>query len=124
LLDHRLDDRGNHGLLALGLDAAAEDCSGAGITGPATSKPVELENGTIVSPGSTETSGWNIRFALSRDGAKTWQEVVRPKSKISIDAFQPTILNHRGGHLEALGRTRNGHVFSVSSWITRATGRP
>ncbi|MFM0298372.1 MULTISPECIES: sialidase family protein [Paraburkholderia] len=87
----------------------------AGITGPAKNKPVELENGTIVSPGSTETSGWNIRFALSRDGAKTWQEVDPPKSAVPIDAIQPAILNHHGGHIEAVGRTRNGHVFSVSS---------
>lgn len=87
----------------------------AGITGPAKNKPVELENGTIVSPGSTETSGWNIRFALSRDGAKTWQEIDPPKTGIHIDAIQPTILNHRRGQLVAVGRTRNGHVFSVSS---------
>ncbi|KVR07248.1 hypothetical protein BGV71_12475 [Burkholderia ubonensis] len=87
----------------------------AGITGPAKNKPVQLEDGTIISPGSTETSEWNIRFALSRDGAQTWREIDPPRAAVHIDAIQPTILNHHGGHIEAVGRTREGHLFSVSS---------
>lgn len=86
-----------------------------GVTGPAKNKPIELEDGTIVSPGSTEKSGWQIRFALSHDSGHSWQEVEPPKPQEPVDAIQPTIFNHHGGHLQALGRTRNGYVVSLSS---------
>src|SRR6185295_14747058 len=32
-----------------------------------------------------------------------------------VGAIQPSVLVHRDGHLQAVGRTRNGHVFSTTS---------
>jgi len=92
-----------------------------GILGPVKNKPVHLAGGTIVSPSSTESpdgdSRWRIHFELSGDSGRTWTKVAppSPSSGPEINAIQPTILVHRGGTLQALGRTRSGYSFETWS---------
>lgn len=91
----------------------------AGILGPIKNKPVWLPNGDVVSPSSTESpeqpSRWRIHFERSSDSGRSWTRV-SPWSPDTgaINAIQPTILVHRDGRLQALGRTRSGLVFE--SW--------
>ena len=57
----------------------------SGILGPAKNKPVQLPNGTIVSPSSTESPGtpsrWRIHFERSGDRGATWTSAAPPESE-------------------------------------------
>ncbi|MFL5618099.1 MAG: exo-alpha-sialidase [Gemmatimonadaceae bacterium] len=93
-----------------------------GILGPIKNKPVQLADGTILSPTSTESesepSRWQIHFERSSDGGKSWTATQPLNDGSSIAAIQPSILfrDTRGGDkLLAVGRTRQGKIFSTSS---------
>src|SRR5439155_1502158 len=46
-----------------------------GILGPIKNKPVQLDNGDIISPTSVELgkdAGWKVYFERSTDGGKSW----------------------------------------------------
>jgi predicted neuraminidase len=93
-----------------------------GILGPIKNKPVQLSDGTILSPTSNETeerpSKWTVHFERSTDGGKTWTATKPLNDGITIGAIQPSILFHDkigGAKLQALGRTRQGKVFTISS---------
>jgi predicted neuraminidase len=93
-----------------------------GILGPIKNKPEQLADGTILSPTSDETdekpSKWRVYFERSTDGGQTWTKTGFLNEGLTIGAIQPSILFHdrRGGaKLQALGRTRQGKVFTISS---------
>jgi predicted neuraminidase len=93
-----------------------------GILGPIKNKPVQLADGTILAPTSNETderpSKWTVHFERSTDGGKTWTATKPLNDGITIGAIQPSILFHDkigGAKLQALGRTRQGKVFTISS---------
>jgi predicted neuraminidase len=90
-----------------------------GVLGPVKNKPVRLADGTIVSGSSTETdekpSVWRVHFEISRDQGRTWT-IVRPAAaEREHDAIQPSVLVHRDGALQAIGRTRSGQLFETWS---------
>jgi predicted neuraminidase len=92
-----------------------------GILGPIKNKPVRLADGTILSPSSTETSArpslWRVHFERSVDGGRTWT-IARPalaENGPERQAIQPSILVHRDGRLQAVGRTRSRRVFETWS---------
>lgn len=87
-----------------------------GILGPIKNKPIQFANGVILSPVSTEHDGWRVHFERSEDGGKTWTATPPVNDGKKIGAIQPSILTHRGGRLQAVGRT-NGlrQVFEVWS---------
>lgn len=94
----------------------------AGILGPIKNKPVQLADGTILSPTSDETderpSKWRVYFERSTDGGATWTKTAFLNDGITLAAIQPSILFHDrigGEKLQALGRTRQGKVFTISS---------
>ena len=93
-----------------------------GILGPIKNKPVQLADGTIVSPTSTESesepSRWQVHFERSSDGGKTWTATPPLNDGATMAAIQPSILFPEklgGDRLLAVGRTRQGKVFSTSS---------
>lgn len=93
-----------------------------GILGPIKNKPVQLADGTILSPTSDEThevlSKWRVYFERSTDGGQTWTRTGFLNDGRKLGAIQPSILFHDrigGGRLQAVGRTRQGRVFSVES---------
>jgi predicted neuraminidase len=93
-----------------------------GIYGPIKNKPVQLADGTILSPTSDETderpSKWRIYFERSTDGGATWAKTPFFNDGVAIGAIQPSILFHDrigGSKLQAVGRTRQGKVFSIFS---------
>jgi predicted neuraminidase len=94
----------------------------AGIYGPIKNKPVQLADGTILSPTSDETderpSKWRIYFERSTDGGATWAKTPFFNDGLAIGAIQPSILFHDGlggSKLQAVGRTRQGKVFTIAS---------
>ena len=86
-----------------------------GILGPIKNKPVQLANGDILSPTSSEDQGWRVHFERSSDGGKTWTATAPVNDGREIGAIQPSILFHKDGRLEAVGRTEQKRVFQIWS---------
>ena len=102
-----------------------------GILGPIKNKPVQLADGTILCPSSNETaeqpSKWTVHFERSSDGGKTWTATSPLHDGIEISAIQPSILfqdRPGGAKLQAVGRTRQGKVFTISSEDSGKTWGP
>ena len=92
-----------------------------GILGPIKNKPVQLADGALLAGSSTEStdrpSQWRVHFERTTDGGLTWTtSVPAPGAGRAIDAIQPSILVHRAGTLQAVGRTRAERVFET--WST------
>jgi predicted neuraminidase len=86
-----------------------------GVLGPIKNKPVQLASGDILCPSSTENDGWRVHFERSSDGGNTWHAGSALNDGREISAIQPSILIHKGGKLQALGRTRQGKLFEIWS---------
>lgn len=116
-----------------GMLLKSEDCGATwsvpqrlpeGFLGPIKNKPVQLPNGDLLCPSSTErdrNSGtfdspeWQIHFERTPDLGQTWTKSA-PAGFEGISCIQPSILFLAGNELLSLGRTRGkGHVFMVRS---------
>lgn len=86
----------------------------AGIIGPAKNKPVELGDGELLCPSSTEDRGWRGHFERTRDFGLTWRRTPAINDGREFGVIQPTVLVHEGGRLQALFRSRQGKI--VESW--------
>jgi predicted neuraminidase len=87
-----------------------------GILGPIKNKPVQLANGDILCPSSTEgDGGWRVHFERTSDLGKTWTTTLPVNEGKTIGAIQPSILFLKNGALEAVGRTKNDKMFQIVS---------
>jgi predicted neuraminidase len=86
-----------------------------GILGPIKNKPVQLLKGDIYCSSSTETGGWRVHFERTSDLGQTWQATPPVNDGKEIGAIQPSILFHEGNRLQAVGRTKQGHIFQIWS---------
>jgi predicted neuraminidase len=94
-----------------------------GIYGPIKNKPVQLADGTILAGTSDETdektSKWRVYFERSTDGGQTWTKTPFLNDGLTLSAIQPSILfrdgDTGGSRLQAVGRTRQKQVFTISS---------
>lgn len=87
-----------------------------GVLGPIKNKPVQLPNGEILCGSSTEgTNGWRVHFERTPDLGVTWSATPPLNDGREIGAIQPSILFHKDGSFQALGRTRQGRVFELWS---------
>lgn len=86
-----------------------------GILGPIKNKPVQLANGDLLSPTSSEgAAGWRVHFERSSDLGLTWTATAPLNDGKLIGAIQPSILIHKG-KLQAIGRTQQGQLFEIWS---------
>jgi predicted neuraminidase len=97
-----------------------------GIIGPVKNKPVELSNGELLSPSSTEDKGWRVHFERTADSGKTWDRTEAINDGEEFGVIQPTVFFHKNGHkdghkdgrggerLQALFRSRQGRI--IESW--------
>ncbi len=85
------------------------------IVGPVKNKPVELPGGELLCPSSTEHNGWRAHFEFTSDLGRTWSIAGPVNDGRQIGAIQPSILVHKDGRLQALGRTTKGRVFEIWS---------
>ncbi len=78
-----------------------------GILGPIKNQPIQLTNGTILSPTSTESKkdGWRIYLEISKDQGQTWSKTEYLNDGKQFGAIQPSILNYGKGKLQLLSRT-------------------
>ncbi len=90
------------------------------LIGPVKNKPVQLEDGSILCPSSTEVREpgkddvWMVHFELTKDLGKTWQVIGPINDGQKFDAIQPSILFYRGGKMQILCRTKQGVI--AQSW--------
>jgi predicted neuraminidase len=87
----------------------------AGILGPIKNKPVQLPDGTIISPSSVETTeSWKIHIEKSADFGKTWQFIpVDPESELNV--IQPSILIHSNNSLQIMCRSKSNAIVQCFS---------
>lgn len=86
-----------------------------GILGPIKNKPLQLDNGVILSPSSTETEQrWKAHIERSTDNGRTWAIVPVDKGG-AFDVIQPSILKYADGRLQILCRSKQGHVMHAWS---------
>ena len=98
------------------------------ILGPVKNRPVQLPNGDILCPVSTETperqSKWAVHFERTRDLGRTWERIGPVHDGEAIRAIQPSILFLGGDRLLAIGRSRQNKVFEVESADGGTTWKP
>ncbi len=90
-----------------------------GILGPIRNKPVQLANGSILSPSSTESndkaSKWQVHFEKSDDFGMTWRKVGPLNDGVEVQAIQPAILSIGKHRWQALYRTKQNKIYSSTS---------
>jgi predicted neuraminidase len=85
-----------------------------GIIGPTKNKPLELSNGELLGPSSTEDKGWRVHFERTADLGRTWRRTDAINDGREFGVIQPTVFFHKDGKLQAMFRSRQGKV--VESW--------
>jgi predicted neuraminidase len=81
-----------------------------GILGPVKDKPVQLEDGTLLCPSSTENSGWRVHLERTSDLGATWNKTGPLNDGKEFGAIQPTILSHPNHRLQILCRSRQKQI--------------
>lgn len=83
-----------------------------GILGPIKNQPIQLSDGTILSPSSTEskTEGWKIHLESSNDLGKTWIKTEALNDAKEFGAIQPILLKYEEDKLQLLSRTKNNVI--------------
>ena len=90
------------------------------LLGPVKNKPIELADGSILCPTSTEVDVeggdgyWRVHFEVTRDLGKTWDVIGPINNGIEFDAIQPSILTYANGDMQILCRTKQDVVSQ--SW--------
>ncbi len=89
-----------------------------GILGPIKNQPIQLTDGTILSPSSVEFEhgNWTAHIEVSTDNCKTWSVIGPLNDTTKLDAIQPAILNYGNGKLQVLSRTRQSVIGE--NWST------
>lgn len=102
-----------------GKDWSASNRLPKDILGPIKNKPIQLDNGTILSPSSTETRttdglSWKIHIEKSVDGGINWEKItVDPQTPFNL--IQPSILVHSQKKLQLLCRSRDNALLQAFS---------
>jgi len=84
------------------------------IYGPIKNKQLELLDGTLLCPSSTEDKGWRIHFERTGDFGKSWEFIEPVNDPEVFEAIQPTLLIYPDGRIQALCRSRQHRI--VESW--------
>lgn len=86
------------------------------IDGPVKNRPIELPDGALLCPSSTEHDGvWRVHFERTPDLGRTWWRSGPCNDGREIEAIQPSILSLADGRLLAVGRSRQDRIFQLLS---------
>lgn len=88
-----------------------------GILGPIKNKPIQLKNGRIISPSSTESpdgNDWDAHMELSDDNGKTWIKIP-VDSASAFKAIQPTLIQPNDTIIKALFRSDQDVILESTS---------
>lgn len=83
--------------------------------GPVKNKPVQLSDGSIWCPSSTEHDGWTVHIEVTEDLGATWR-TIGPLNDKSRGAIQPSILQYGNGRMQMLCRNQNGRSDLWQTW--------
>jgi predicted neuraminidase len=84
------------------------------ILGPTKNKPIQLRDGSILCPSSSEHPLWTVHVERTSDLGKTWQHTAPLNDGKQFAAIQPTILAYPSGRIQILCRSRQGRI--TESW--------
>jgi predicted neuraminidase len=84
------------------------------VMGPIKNKAIQLSDGRILCPSSSEHAGWRVHLEITKD-LENWQVVGPLNDPGKMPVIQPTILTYADGRLQMLCRTR-GKGFIAESW--------
>ena len=87
------------------------------ILGPIKNKPIQLDNGVVVSPSSVESENgavWKSHIELSNDNGFTWERVEIPSAD-TVKVIQPTLIQLKNGNLKALLRSDQNYILESTS---------
>lgn len=90
------------------------------LLGPVKNKPIQLADGAILCPSSTEIDVedgdgyWRVHFEVTRDLGNTWEVIGPINNGIEFDAIQPSILTYANGDMQILCRSKQDVV--AQSW--------
>ena len=86
-----------------------------GIPGPIKDKPVMTRDGWLLAPSSTEAGGWRVHVEYSGDSGRTWTRGPSLNDPATAGLIQPTLLEHPGGRMQMLCRSRNRRIYTAWS---------
>jgi predicted neuraminidase len=84
------------------------------LLGPVKNKPIQLQDGSILCPSSTEHRGWRVHFEWTKDLGKTWEVIGPINNGREFGAIQPTILTYRDGKMQVICRSQQNVL--TQSW--------
>jgi len=85
------------------------------LIGPVKNKPIQLADGTILCPSSTEHKGWRVHFEATRDFGKTWKVIGPINDGKEFGAIQPSILTYADGRMQVMCRSQQKVVTQSES---------
>jgi len=85
------------------------------LVGPVKNKPIQLSNGTILCPSSTEHEGWRVHFEATRDFGKTWKVIGPINDGKEFGAIQPSILTYADGRMQVMCRSQQRVITQSDS---------
>lgn len=95
------------------------------LLGPVKNKPIQLADGSLLCPTSSEHNNWRVHFEkYTQDDSGKWKcdQVIGPiHNGEKFNAIQPSILNHGDGKLQALCRSRESVIVETWSQDNGAT---
>lgn len=86
-----------------------------GVLGPIKNKPIELADGAILCPSSTESLVWRCHLERTPDHGATWQKLTALRASRTGDSIQPCILHYPDGTMQILCRSRRGVITTCWS---------
>jgi len=84
--------------------------SNSNLIGPVKNKPIQLPDGSILCPSSTEHERWRAHFELTRDLGKTWQVIGPINDGKEFGTIQPSILTYPNGRMQILCRSQQSVI--------------
>lgn len=84
------------------------------VMGPIRSKAIQLEDGRILCPSSSEHAGWRAHLEITKD-LENWEVIGPLNDGKEFGVIQPTILIYPDGRLQMLCRTR-GRRYITETW--------
>jgi predicted neuraminidase len=93
-----------------------------GILGPIKNKPVELDDGVLLCPSSTETLFWRCHLERTPDHGASWQKLPLRAAR-TRGSIQPSILCYPDGAMQLVCRSRHGAITACRSQDGRRWGR-